>query len=82
MIVGGMLTKVNEYPWQMGLVDPSGTRPYCCGSILSNKTILTAAHCTDGTPASSITVLVAEHDWTAEDGQERFVVCGKTEHPA
>ena len=64
------------------LVDPSGTRPYCGGSILSSKTILTAAHCTAGTPASSLTVVVAEHDWTAEDGQERFSVCGKTEHPA
>ena len=75
------MTEVNEYPWQIGLVG-SGTRPYCGGSILSSKTILTAAHCTVGTPASSLTVVVAEHDWTAEDGQERFSVCGKTEHPA
>jgi len=77
-----VLTEVNEYPWQVGLVKPSGTGPYCGGSILSSKTILTAAHCTTGKLASSITVVVAEHDWTAEDGQEWFTVCGKTEHPA
>ena len=81
-IVGGVVTEVNEYPWQVGLVSSSSTRPYCGGSILSSRTILTAAHCTAGDVASSITVVVAEHDWTVADGELRFSVCSKTEHPA
>merc|ERR1711970_1055500 len=81
-IVGGVVTEVNEYPWQVGLIDTSSGRPYCGGSILSSKTILTAAHCTAGYDARSLTVVVAEHDWTANDGEQRFSVCGKTEHPS
>ena len=81
-IVGGVVTEVNEYPWQVGLVISTSTRPDCGGSILSSRTILTAAHCTAGSAASSITVVAAEHDWTVADGELRFSVCSKTEHPA
>eukprot|EP00092_Neocalanus_flemingeri_P023721 GFUD01025728.1.p1 GENE.GFUD01025728.1~~GFUD01025728.1.p1 ORF type:complete len:467 (-),score=127.36 GFUD01025728.1:886-2091(-) len=80
-IVGGVQTEMNEYPWQVGLVSPTGSRPYCGGSILSSKTILTAAHCTDGVNAGSIVVVVGEHDWTINDGQQRFSVCAKVQHP-
>ena len=44
-IVGGQPASKNEYPWQVGLVTPSGSRPYCGGSLISSKTVLTAAHC-------------------------------------
>jgi len=81
-IVGGVQTESNEYPWQAALVDPSSTIPFCGGSIISSRTILTAAHCTQGTAASNIVVVVAEHDWTDNsDGQRRLAVCSKTEHP-
>merc|ERR1719394_2220332 len=56
-IVGGQETEVNEYPWQVGLVSSSGRSPWCGGSLISNKHILTAAHCTAGGSTSSIRVL-------------------------
>jgi trypsin len=80
-IVGGVETEMHEYPWQVGITSPDSNRPFCGGSILSSKTILTASHCTKGSPAKDLVVVVAEHDWSQDDGQERHVVCGKTEHP-
>merc|ERR1712096_28205 len=82
-IVGGVETEVNEYPWQVGIIDTFTGKPYCGGSILSSRTILTAAHCTVDSSAQSMTVVVGEHDWTvAGDGEQRMSVCGKEEHPS
>ena len=72
---------MHEYPWQVGITSPDSTRPFCGGSILSSTSILTAAHCTRGSAVEDMVVVVAEHDWSQEDGQERHAVCGKTEHP-
>merc|ERR1711962_1651659 len=46
-IVGGDDTAKNEYPWQVGLRSSSspGT-PFCGGTLISDKDVLTAAHCT------------------------------------
>ena len=48
-IVGGQETEVNEYPWQVGISSAtSSTNFFCGGSIVSDKWVLTAAHCIDG----------------------------------
>ncbi|XP_076061281.1 trypsin-1-like [Oratosquilla oratoria] len=64
-IVGGTATEVNEYPWQVGLLPSSGTRPFCGGTIINSKYIVTAAHCVDGDDPSDIRVVVGEHDYTS-----------------
>ena len=71
---------MNEYPWQVGITSPGSEKPYCGGSILSDLSILTAAHCTRGTQAEDLVVVVAEHDWSKNDGQKRLAVCEKKEH--
>lgn len=43
-IVGGYETNIEEHPWQVSLQYGSSHR--CGGSIIGNKWILTAAHCT------------------------------------
>ena len=51
-VIGGSVTKLGEYPWlgYMGNWDEDERvfRPFCGGSIVGPRTIITAAHCLDG----------------------------------
>jgi len=79
-IVGGVETQENEYPWQVGLLSSqSSSRPFCGGSLISSRSVLTAAHCTDG--GSARYVLLGEHDLTKADGEKKIRVCGRADHP-
>ena len=72
---------LNHSLFKVGLASPSSDVPFCGGSILSSTTIVTAAHCTDGSDISDIEIIVGDHDLTVDDGEERFAVCGIIEHP-
>merc|ERR1711976_801628 len=79
-IVGGVETEVNEYPWQVALVSSRGSHPFCGGTLISDRHVMTAAHCTAGSTASSIAVLVGEH--RIDDGQfTRIGLSAINDHP-
>ncbi|XP_020282728.1 venom serine protease 34-like [Pseudomyrmex gracilis] len=63
-IVGGTQTGVNEYPMMAGLVDFRRREIYCGATIISQQHLLTAAHCLTNRNASSVGVIVGEHDVT------------------
>nr|XP_006128516.1 coagulation factor XI [Pelodiscus sinensis] len=47
-VVGGTVSSLGEWPWQVSLQVKSSTQKHFCGgSIISNQWILTAAHCID-----------------------------------
>ena len=45
-IVGGQEAEANEYPYMVAL-DYGFGRPFCGGSLINDRYILTAAHCVD-----------------------------------
>merc|ERR1711899_359398 len=64
-IVGGQEATPHQFPWQVGLFFDGY---FCGGSIISEKYILTAAHCADG--VFKHTVVVGAHDIRASDNLE------------
>merc|ERR1719312_2112772 len=44
-IVGGQPAVKNEYPWLVALVRTGSSKPFCGGTLLSSRTVLSAAHC-------------------------------------
>ncbi|CAD0195007.1 unnamed protein product [Chrysodeixis includens] len=54
-IIGGSTTNISNYPMMAALLfswTNSGHRQSCGGTILNNRAVLTAAHCTIGDPVS------------------------------
>lgn len=60
LIVGGHPTTIEEHPWQISLQFFSSHR--CGGSIIGDKWVLTAAHCTGNLPAKSLAVRIGSSE--------------------
>jgi len=79
-IVGGTEVQKNSFYWQVGLTDgrDGDNLIICGGTLLSSKTVLTAAHC-----STLKYVVLGEHDERFTEGEEMWVeVCGSLEHPS
>ena len=61
-IVGGHEAILHQFPWQVGLVLDGSNTPFCGGTIIANKWILTAGHCANNPSydMSRVKVLVGE----------------------
>lgn len=70
-IVGGNEADDGEYPWAVALYFNAGY--FCTGSILSENTVLTAGHCTDG-GASSVDVIIGTNN--QQSGADAIEITG------
>ena len=81
-IIGGDIPKVREYPWMAALVYRGGSYPFCGGSIINDRYVLTAAHCVDDKSTSAAQVLLGDHSMIRNDGQKRFDIAKIIIHPS
>ncbi|XP_063897593.1 venom serine protease 34 isoform X1 [Helicoverpa armigera] len=66
-IVGGNETGVNEYPMMVAIADMRISEIKCGGVIISDRYVLSAAHCINGQLVSNFALVVGEHDVTIGD---------------
>lgn len=64
-VVGGQFAQKFEFPWLVALVETDTRQPFCGGSIINNRFILTAAHCIQSkfTDYRNIEVVVNGHEF-------------------
>ncbi|XP_023698406.1 coagulation factor IXb isoform X2 [Paramormyrops kingsleyae] len=69
-IVGGNEVTPGEIPWQVALIDNDKRVIFCGGSILSERWVITAAHCLEKITIDSFFVRVGEHNVHRNEGTE------------
>lgn len=62
--MNGDITGVNEFTMMAGIVDVRDRGVYCGGTIISNNYVLSSAHCLTNKVATSLSILVGDHDYT------------------
>ncbi|KAL0829104.1 hypothetical protein ABMA28_003958 [Loxostege sticticalis] len=84
-LVGASTARGGAHPWVVAMTTGSTVRSFtCAGSIISHRTVLTAAHCIDslyrdGALPSSLRLSVGSDRWNSTADQ--YLVSGNATHP-
>ncbi|KAK8393307.1 hypothetical protein O3P69_013376 [Scylla paramamosain] len=72
-IVGGSQAERNEFPWQVSLQFVSNwyTHHICGGTVIDQRWVLTAAHCTHNFESHQLLVVAGEHHLKRRHGEEQ-----------
>lgn len=74
-VVGGEEAIPNSWPWQVGLYYYDTF--FCGGTLVSERTVITAAHCTFTREAAGITVILGDHNRIDETAKEQTIQASK-----
>ena len=80
-IVGGHEATPYSLPWQVGLVIPKSDKPFCGGTLISPRHVLTAAHCTRAN-SGNWDIMVGEYRITNSSDGTRHTKCRHINHPS
>ncbi len=72
-IVGGKEVKPHSYPFMVSVQYKDTSKHFCGGALISPKTVVTAAHCTEGKSANNLKVLVGGHNLKNKKGHEQEI---------
>jgi secreted trypsin-like serine protease len=81
-IINGKEVQPFSYPFVVSL--QANGQHFCGGSLLDNRTVLTAAHCTNIIDTNAITVSVKRHDLRlqpSQEGGQSIRITRQTRHP-
>ncbi|KXN66304.1 trypsin-like serine protease, partial [Conidiobolus coronatus NRRL 28638] len=81
-IINGREARPFSFPFVVSLQENG--RHFCGGSLLDDRTVLTAAHCTDEYPDNVITVNIRRHDLkksSTDEGGQSIKITRQTRHP-
>lgn len=63
-IAGGMETEAKEYPWMAALITRrNSTSPFCGGTLVSDRHVLSAAHCTTRIKIQDLWIRLGEYSF-------------------
>jgi len=78
-IVGGAATFPGQLPWTVSI--QMGSQHFCGGTLITQRHVLSAAHCFHGRQRTAFSVMVGEHDLkVTEASQQRHAIQHLTVH--
>ncbi|XP_046569597.1 chymotrypsin-like protease CTRL-1 [Haliotis rubra] len=78
-VINGQRVAVGEYKFLVTLL--KNGQVVCTATIIDPTHVMTAAHCTVRSTAQQLSVGIAEHDFTKNDGEKIIQVKTLTQHP-
>ncbi|XP_043190833.1 trypsin-1-like [Amphibalanus amphitrite] len=81
-VAGGAPAGRHQFPWLAALVEPGHHRPFCGGSLINDRYVLTAAHCLLRRRPRHLQVVLGKHELRRDSGGDvRLNASAVRRHP-